>query len=527
MGRLLFILIVVGQLGTLSALKAADYSGTYSMNTGNATLTLKLNQQRNGTLTGELVGRNGYRITLNGEVTDGIGEGTASDSQGSAFFEVHFEGQKLLFYLMEQNSDKGRSLYFTRTSGGPPGQSIGAGTKAALPSRNPLAGGGDLSPFSGTFSGDGVTLSLQSSGGGIQGTLLFNGNHFPVTATAAGNTIRGNFSASGNSFPFTAMLTGGTMKFSTGGTTYSLRKTGSVTKTQAMPANPLQKKMPSHRAAPQRTTSQPTAPVMNGKTISDSQAGVTFTVPSGWTATQNEDGYLLVSKVHKGLIVVTSNPYHSLQELQAGGAEGIVNEKTGVQLMPSSQNEQIGPNGLGAVFSGQVGDQAARAYVAGLVSPHPGAVGVTIIALTSEEAYDNQYPAWAKSIAGSVRFSKPQVDRALMAWFSAKYWYYSGSSSSYGGISHDKTWTFCSNGTFTYFGEDSASVTGMYGSASNTDRRGTWTIRGNRKRGTIFLTYTKPASFGERELEYVATGKGQDMSFEGTVFHWASKANCQ
>jgi len=254
---------------------------------------------------------------------------------------------------------------------------------------------------------------------------------------------------------------------------------------------------------------------------------VAFTVPSGWNATSNEGGYLLVSKIHKGLIVVTTNPYHSLQELEAGGGEGIVNEKTGVQLMPSSQNEQIGSNGLGAVFSGQVDGQAARAYVVGLISPHPGAVGVTIIALTSEEAYDNQYPAWAKSIAGSVRFSKPQVDRALMAWFSAKYWYHSGSSSSYGGISHDKTWTFCANGTFTYHSEDSASVTGMYGSASDKNSQGTWTIRGNRKRGMIFLTFIKPANLGERELEYVATGKGQDMSFEGTVFHWASKANCQ
>ncbi|PJB78797.1 MAG: hypothetical protein CO090_06000, partial [Acidobacteria bacterium CG_4_9_14_3_um_filter_49_7] len=344
MRKLLFILIVVGQFGTFSAVKAADYSGTYSMNTGNGTLTLKLNQQRNGTLTGELVGSNGYRITLNGEVADGIGEGTASDSKGSAFFEVHFEGERLLFYLMEQNSDKGRSLYFARVSGGTPGRSIVAETKAALPSRNPLAGGGGLSPFSGTFSGDGVTLSLQSSGGGIQGTLLFNGSQFPVSAAATGNEIRGNFSASGNSFPFTALLTGSIMKFSTGGTTYSLRKSGSGSKTQVMPANPLQRQTPSHRAAPQGATSQPTAPAINGHTISDVQAGVAFTVPSGWNATSNEGGYLLVSKIHKGLIVVTTNPYHSLQELEAGGGEGIVNEKTGVQLMPSSQNEQIGSN---------------------------------------------------------------------------------------------------------------------------------------------------------------------------------------
>jgi len=527
MRKLLFILIVVGQLGTLSAVKAADYSGTYSMNSGNGTLTLKLNQQSNGTLTGELLGSNGYRISLNGEVADGIGEGTASDSKGSAFFEVHFEGGKLLFFLMEQNSDKGRSLYFTRVSGGTSSRSIGAGASAPPSSRNPLAGGSTMSPFSGTFSGEGVTLSLQGSGKNFSGTLLFNGSRFPVSATASGNAMQGKFSASGNSYPFSARLAGSVMKFSTGGTIYSLRKTGQRGTQNVPQSNPLHKQTSSYRPTPQAAPAQSTAPAMNGRTISDVQAGVRFTVPSGWTAQSNEDGYLLVSKTYKGLIVVTTNPYHSLQELDAGGAEGIVNEKTGVRLMPFSQNERIGSNGLGAVFSGQVNGQAAKAYVAGLISPHPGAAGVTIIALTSEAAYDNQYPAWAKSIASSVRFSVPQVDRALMAWFSAKYWYHSGSSSSYGGISHDQTWTFCRDGRFSYYSEDSASVTGMYGSASNDSSQGTWTIRGNKKKGTVFLTFTKPANLGERELEYVATGKGQDMSFEGRVFHWKSEANCQ
>ena len=464
-------------------------------------------------------------------MADGIGEGMATDNQGSAFFEVHFEGGKLLFFLMEQNSDKGRSLYFTRVSGGTSTRSIGvgagAGASVVTSSRNPLAGGSGASPFSGTFSGEGVSLSLQPSGSGLSGTLLFNGNRFPVSATVSGNTIQGNFSANGSSYPFSARLTGGVMKFSTGGTAYSLRKTGQRGTQNAPPSNPLQKQTSSYRPVPQAAAPQSRAPAMNGRTISDVQAGVAFTVPSGWTATSNEDGYLLVSKTYKGLIVVTTNPYHSLQELQEGAGEGIVNEKTGVQLMPSSQNEQIGSNGLGAVFSGQVNGQAAKAYVAGLVSPHPGAVGVTIIAMTSEEAYDSQYPAWAKSIAASVRFSSPRVDRALMAWFSAKYWYHSGSSSSYGGISHDKTWTFCADGRFTYYSEDSASVTGMYGSASSDNSQGTWTIRGNKGKGMIFLTFTKPANLGERELEYVATGDGQDMSFEGQIFHWKSEANCR
>jgi len=67
----------------------------------------------------------------------------------------------------------------------------------------------------------------------------------------------------------------------------------------------------------------------------------------------------------------------------------------------------------------------------------------------------------------------------------------------------------------------------MYGSASSDNSQGTWTIRGNKGKGMIFLTFTKPANLGERELEYVATGDGQDMSFEGQIFHWKSEANCR
>ena len=520
------VLMFLFQFATM-AVYAGNYTGTYTMNNGSATLTLKLNQGADGTLTGELVGSNGYRISLKGEVADGIGEGTASDSKGSAFFEVHFEGGKLLFYLMEQNSDQGRSLYFTRVGGGAPARSIGVGISGTVASRNPLAGGNAVSPFNGTFSGEGVTLSLQASGKAISGTLVFNGSQFPLTASSSGKDLRGNFNASGNSYPFSARLSGNKMKFSTGGTTYSLHKTGQESRTAGLPSNPLRQRASAPGAAPRPMATQSVAPAMNGRTITDRQAGVTFTVPSGWTANSNAQGYVLVSKTYKGLIAITANPYHSLQELQAGAGEGIVDEQSGIQLMPISRYERIGSNGMGAVFSGQVNGQAAKAYVAGLVSPHPGAMGVTIIAMTSEAAYDSQYPRWAKAIANSMRFSQPRADRSLMAWFSAVYWAHSGSSSSYGGISHDKTWTFCADGRFTYYSENSASVTGTYGSASSDNSQGTWTIRGNRKQGVITLTFTNPANLGVRDLRYSAVGDGQDMYFEGERFGWKSEANCR
>ena len=530
MKKLLMILFFIGLFGLYTEGIAQNYSGTYTMNTSNGVLTLRLNQQSNGTLTGELVGSNGYRISLKGEVADGIGEGMATDSKGSAFFEVHYEGGKLLFYLMDQNSDQGKSLYFEKTSANRPGKpatSIGAGAGASAASRNPLAGGGSAS-FNGTFSGDGVTLSLQSSGKSIQGTLVFNGSRFPVTGAFSGNAATGRFSANGSSYPFSARLSGSTMKFSTGGTNYSLRRKGG-SRVAARPSNPLQRTSPprnrgtSNRGRPV----QAAAPVANRRTVTDSQAGVTFTIPSGWTAKKNMQGYILVSTKYNGLIAITGNPYHSLQELQQGAGEGIVDKDNGIQLMPMSRYERIGSNGMGGEFSGQVNGQAARAYVAGLVSPQPGAMGLTIIALTSSAAYNSRYSQWAKSIAASVRLSAPRTDQALMAWFSAVYWNYSGSSSSYGGISHEHTWTFCSNGRFRYHSEDSASVTGTYGSASSDDARGTWTLYGNRSKGVITLTYSHPANLGVRDLRYAAIGDGSAMWLEDEKYQRKGRANCQ
>ncbi|NOZ12582.1 MAG: hypothetical protein GXO69_02915 [Acidobacteria bacterium] len=523
MKKLYLILIIFVLPGSVISANAADYTGTYTLNSGNTVLTLKLRQQQNGTLSGELVGSNGYRISLNGEVADGIGEGTATDSKGQAFFEVHFERGKLLFYLMEPDSDQGRSLYFTKVGGGGAARSIGAATRGAVASRNPLAGGNAVSPFNGTFSGEGVTLSLQASGKAVSGTLVFNGSQFPLTGTSAGKALRGNFNAGGNLYPFSARLSGNKMTFSTGGTTYSLHKT----RTAAASSKPLRQQVPATGAAPRPAATQPVSSATKGRTITDRQAGVTFTVPSGWTARNSSGGYLLVSKTYKGLIAITANPYHTLQELQAGAGEGIMDEEAGIQLMPVSRYERIGSNGMGAVFSGRVNGQAARAYVAGLISPHPGAMGVTIIAMTSVASYNGSYPRWAKEIAGSIRFSAPRADRTLMAWFSAVYWRHSGSTSSYGGISHDKTWTFCSNGRFSYYSENSASVTGTYGSASSDNSQGTWTIRGNRKQGVITLTFTNPANLGVRDLRYSAVGGGRDMYFEGERFGWKSAANCR
>src|ERR1035441_10573267 len=86
-------------------------------------------------------------------------------------------------------------------------------------------------PWIGTYRNDQVTLDLKAKPrGSYEGTILFQGEKFPLTANGDANQLSGAFQTGDGSFDFTLSRDGDTVNLATGGRTYELKRTG---------ANPL------------------------------------------------------------------------------------------------------------------------------------------------------------------------------------------------------------------------------------------------------------------------------------------------
>lgn len=86
---------------------------------------------------------------------------------------------------------------------------------------NPLEKSTD--PFSGTFRGKDIALSLQGTNS-YTGTLEFQGKTYPVQANGQDNLLKGTFTVNDTDFEFTALLEGNTLTLESGGQSYPMLK---------------------------------------------------------------------------------------------------------------------------------------------------------------------------------------------------------------------------------------------------------------------------------------------------------------
>lgn len=387
----------------LVSANSAGLSGTYVSQAGQVTLTLVIRDSGNGTVSGSLTSSStGQPMQLTGQSDGSSCNGTITGSGGSIFFEAMKEGNGMRVILIQPDSkgmpdyNKAQELMFKQSGGTSFGGGSGgnplAGRSRGGSSGNPLAKRSMADPLSGTFSGNGLKLTLKGNGGTYTGTLIYNGASYPISATGSGNQLKGAFRSGSDRFPFSGALQGNVLAFQTGGTSYRLTKQGNQ-----MSANPLQKRGGASAGAG-------SAPV--GSMVTSREMGFSFQPPAGWVAKVNPGaGYILGSRDHKGVILVSHHTYPSLEKMRTEAAGGLIDPKAQVRLMPEGGFEAVGNNGFGGNLSGTIQGKEARAYLLGVMSPYGG--GISILVAVTPDAYTNQYPDFAKQIAASVRFSQP------------------------------------------------------------------------------------------------------------------------
>jgi hypothetical protein len=142
MRKTLVLVLVMGFLAVGVAF-GEGYRGTYITKSGGVTLTLVLNQDASGRITGTLSSTEGTRFGLEGAIQEGIASGTCTGDAGQSFFEAEFEGDKLVFTRVEVNANgegASRSIEFVRAATG--------GEKKAPPAPTPSAGAASKPPSS-------------------------------------------------------------------------------------------------------------------------------------------------------------------------------------------------------------------------------------------------------------------------------------------------------------------------------------------------------------------------------------------
>lgn len=218
--------------------------------------------------------------------------------------------------------------------------------------------------------------------------------------------------------------------------------------------------------------------------------GVSFTIPNGWVGQEAEMGYLIASNTIPGIILLLPHdqPYN-IDQIKAQAQAGL-DEGNGTNMQMSGTLENLKSNAVGAEFTGTLEWQPAKAYIIGMSNPH--GYGISIMAMTTSDKFNDNYAGYAKAVMNSVQFRKPESKEDIGEWKewmkNVKLTYMESYSSSSvgvdgmtgGGYSLSKEIDLCGAGYFIYYGSSSISTGSDNSSAfgnSQSNGNGSWDIR--------------------------------------------------
>ncbi|MCU0645281.1 MAG: hypothetical protein MUC94_13620, partial [bacterium] len=339
----------------------------------------------------------------------------------------------------------------------------------------------------GTFSNENLTIYLNGENGNYTGKIIMNEMTFPVAIQCPdGKSIQGSYAYQGANFPIYGALAGNNMNLIIDGFSFTLqRQTSSPVATQPVAQTSSASSAPKQKA--------------NSEEVGDPYFGFKFVPPSGWIAQKTDAGYVLGSNSEQGIILIVPHQYQNLDAIKSLAAEGLADEN-GTQLQMKGSAQQFGDNGIEVSFEGLVQWQQAKAHAIGLLAPSGG--GVTIIVATESARFGQLYENYARSIAKSVKFFKPETPSAVNEWrqklnncrLTYLWSYYSGGGTdgSYVSGSQKTVIDLCAKGNFRFFddsqmGVDGGGASGYSGGSSNGD--GTWEISSQGQNALLRLKF--------------------------------------
>ncbi|MBI4624582.1 MAG: hypothetical protein HY736_15365 [Verrucomicrobia bacterium] len=338
--------ILLGHLGSSAAWSAEGLGGTYTLPGTNGTITLVLQQDAAGKVTGSLKGGD-LAAVLKGTSQPGggvFGAATSEQGQFMAYFRAARQGSQLWFDLIEANANGAPNMSAMKRISFPVGGTSDPATASPATSTGIATGSAG---FAGTFKGDGLSIESRAATGGYGGTMKMGEQSFPFTARAMGDALTGTFESKDGKFEFTATLRGTTLTLVTGGTTYTLAKEIPLARDRPPAANPLARSGSARAASPTGAApldagAQPQGGPGGGSDwkVHKHPTGLSMRYPPDWTLNQTQSAAQLVPPDVASNAAGATEAYLVLGE----GAQGVTSvEDPRVVQYYSQQMAQMWP----------------------------------------------------------------------------------------------------------------------------------------------------------------------------------------
>jgi hypothetical protein len=124
------------------------------------------------------------------------------------------------------------------------------------------------------------------------------------------------------------------------------------------------------------------------QTVRDEDLKVQFIVPSGWSVTKKDIGYVMVPyETPDGFILVEVDSFVSVKELKVAMTNGITQED-GEVLTPIAELADLGSQGVAGLYEGMVDEKEVKGFLMALMPPSGGKAAIAIVVAPAE--YFNQ-----------------------------------------------------------------------------------------------------------------------------------------
>ena len=361
---------------------------------------------------------------------------------------------------------------------------------------------GQVTDYSGTYANEdgSVKLNLQPSSGTYSGTFIVQGQEYMFTGKMMEGNIHGTYTYMGYPVDLAFGLVEGVYYIESEGYVIEMVKEKKSSMT-AIAGQTVTTPEPAIQNLTGTVTSS------NGTLHKDPFGHFTFNSLFGWTVGEEEGSFGMANPTisQNAAITITPHQYNSAQQLMAD-VQDVRDENESVYLTSKSQSLSSGQ--IITSFDGTAKGQKLQIKSLSLFSPFEGGVSVTAIVVGNEVV--EKYFELARSVASSVKFTKPQKSAAAEQWntlIKGRQLLYMKTE---GGFADKWNYDLCSDGTF-YYNSNSSGMSGggaVLSYASQDRNAGTWRVSSIGSKVYLSL-YKSDGSVSQMEITPSGQSKGQ------------------
>lgn len=138
------------------------------------------------------------------------------------------------------------------------------------------------------------------------------------------------------------------------------------------------------------------------KTVRDEDKKIQFIVPSGWSVTEKDIGYVLGPYNTDGFILINVEDFNSLKELKAAMNNGITQEDGSILKVSSALNN-LGEQGVAGMYEGTIDGKEVKGFLMALMPPSGGRASISIV-VAPKENFNQSHMDELKGVVRSIIF---------------------------------------------------------------------------------------------------------------------------